>query len=954
VHNSTRRPGTGGKGSLRSKSSQPSAKRRALLALSVLAGVLLLGARGAPSAGPELRGFLHHAAAPAATAVVPSGFSDEVAFSGLTFPTSVRFSPDGRVFVAEKSGLVKVFDGLDDTTPTEVVDLRTQVDDYWDRGLLGLALDPGFPTMPYVYLFYTYDAPPGGTAPTWNDACPTPPGPTTDGCVVTGKLVRVHLSGNTADATQTLIAGGWCQQYPSHSVGDLGFGPDGKLYATAGEGASWVFADYGQAGGSAGSPTPKNPCGDPPAGIGGSETPPSAQGGALRAQSPRRPGGPTLLSGSVLRLDPATGAPPADNPNPNPTDENLRRIIAYGLRNPFRFAFRPGTSELWVGDVGWATWEEIEKRPTPAGPVQNFGWPCYEGTAPQPAYQSAGLTLCANLYAAGTASPPFYKYDHSAAVEPGENCPTGNGSVISGLTFYGGGSYPSTYDGALVFADHSRNCIWTMSLGDNGQPDPSRLQALVEGAANPVDLETGPGGDLYYVDFDGGTIHHLSYSPVPGCAADRFRAQYYNNVALAGQPVLTRCETAINHDWGTGSPGPEVNADSFSASWSRDVALAPGTYTFTATTDDGIRVYVDGEAVIDEWHEQAPTTYTATVPVSDGTHHLRVEYYEDGNTAVAQVSWQLDTPDTPPAPVIDGPSPTLKYEVGDGIQFSGHATDAEDGTLPESALSWTLLIHHCTTPTQCHVHNVQSWAGAADGSFAAPDHDYPSHLELVLRATDALGVSATTSVTLDPRTVQLAFRTQPAGLALVVGSSSGAAPFTRTAIVGSQSAMSAPATQLLAGKVFRFASWSDGGAATHNFTAAATPATYTATYVAGVPPPPPSATSPPTLAGIARQGKTVQATPGTWSGSPVKLVYSWLRCDRRAAACAVIDGAGGSSYTLRAFDVGSRIIARITATNAGGSGSASSPATGVVTRAVRGTVRAAPRKHVRTRPRRHR
>ena len=87
---------------------------------------------------------------PAATAelveaaAVPPGFTESVAFSGLTAPTAVRFAPDGRVVVAEKSGLVKVFDSLTDSTPTVLADLRTNVHDFWDRGLLGLALDPNF------------------------------------------------------------------------------------------------------------------------------------------------------------------------------------------------------------------------------------------------------------------------------------------------------------------------------------------------------------------------------------------------------------------------------------------------------------------------------------------------------------------------------------------------------------------------------------------------------------------------------------------------------------------------------------------------------------------------------------------------------------------------------------------------------------------------------------------
>jgi glucose/arabinose dehydrogenase len=937
---------------LRSRLGQLGAKRRALLALPVLGALLLLRAGGAPSAGSAQHGFLDRgAAAPGpATSVLPSGFSDEVAFSGLTNPTSIRFAPDGRVFVAEKSGLVEVFDSLEDTTPTVVVDLRNQVDDFWDRGLLGMTLDPNFATSPYVYLLFTYDAPPGGTAPVWNDACPAPPGATTDGCVVTGKLVRVHLSGDTADAPpQTLISNQWCQQYPSHSVGDLRFGPDGKLYATAGEGASFEWVDYGQGGGSPGSPTPKNPCGDPPAGAGGNETPPTAQGGSLRSQSPRRPSGPTLLNGSLLRLDPGTGDAPADNPNTNPTDANLRRIIAYGLRNPFRFVFRPGTnpSQIWIGDVGMDTWEEIDRRNTPTGAVQNFGWPCYEGANAQPGWQSAGVNICSALY--GTPSlvtAPYYAYSHFGQVAPGDNCPTANGSVISGMAFYEGSNYPASYDGALVFADHSRNCIWTMGLGTNGDPDPTKLQALVEGAANPVDIETGPNGDLYYVDFDGGTIHHIAYSAVPGCPANTFTAQYFNNMSLSGQPVLTRCENTIDNNWGANSPAPEVNPDNFSARWTQDVTFADGTYTFTATADDGIRVYVDGAPVIDEWHDVAAATpYTSNpVPLAGGIHHIRVEYYEDTGAAEAQVGWELTGP--PPDAVIDTPNPVPQYAVGDQIPFSGHATD-QDGAMPASELSWTLLIHHCTT-AGCHVHNVQTWTGTDHGSFPAPDHPYPSHLELVLHATNAQHVTGTTSITLNPRTVALSLHTEPSGLKLALNAASTSAPFVSTVIVNSQSSISAPVTQTVGGRVFHFVSWSDGGAATHNVTAPASPRTYTATYREELPAPP-SATSAPTLSGTAQQGKTLRATAGTWTGATA-LAYAWLRCNRNGASCVRIAGAAGSSYTLTGFDVGSRVLAQVTGTNAGGSSSARSSASAVVKRLVRVVTRVFPRQHVRARP----
>src|SRR4051812_16119357 len=88
---------------------------------------------------------------------LPAGFRESIVFSNLTNPTAVRFSPDGRIFVAEKSGIIKVFDNLADPTPDIFADLNVNVENYWDRGLLGLALDPNFPTRPYVYVLYTYD-----------------------------------------------------------------------------------------------------------------------------------------------------------------------------------------------------------------------------------------------------------------------------------------------------------------------------------------------------------------------------------------------------------------------------------------------------------------------------------------------------------------------------------------------------------------------------------------------------------------------------------------------------------------------------------------------------------------------------------------------------------------------------------------------------------------------------
>ncbi len=177
----------------------------------------------------------------------PTTFQETVAFSGLTNPTVVRFASDGRIFVAEKGGAIKVFDNFSDPTPTVFANLATNVHNFWDRGLLGMALDPGFPANPYVYVLYTYDHQLGSPSspPRWGDTCPTPPGATSDGCVVSGRLSRLQASGNQMTGTEQVLIEDWCQQYPSHSVGTVDFGPDGALYASAGDGASFNFTDYG-------------------------------------------------------------------------------------------------------------------------------------------------------------------------------------------------------------------------------------------------------------------------------------------------------------------------------------------------------------------------------------------------------------------------------------------------------------------------------------------------------------------------------------------------------------------------------------------------------------------------------------------------------------------------------------------------------------------------------------
>ncbi len=751
-----------------------------------------------------LLGLILRAGAAWGQTVLPSGFSESVVISGLTYPTAVRFAPDGRVFVAEQGGVVKVFSSLSNPIPTVLADLSVNVDNYWDRGLLGLAIDPAFPSRPYVYVLYTLDAPPGGTVPTWNDGCPTPPGPTNDGCVVTGRLSRIQVGPNNqmVGSETVLIDARWCQQFPSHSVGDLQFGPDGALYVSAGDGANLYSVDYGQFGGRlSGTPTPVNPCGDPPGGVGGSMVLPDARGGSLRVQrliSPY-PTDPPALNGSILRVDPNSGAALPTNPLYGTGRGEMERIVAMGLRNPFRFTLRPGTREIWIGDVGWSAWDEIDRVVDPLNvTIADFGWPCYEGPAPQPAWQGAGATLCNNLYTGANLPPnvsyvgPYYAYDHTNPIVPGDPCPTGSTS-ISGLAFYPGGNYPAAYAGTLFFADYSRQCIWAMHVGVNGLPDPAQITTFAVNSPHPVGLTAGPGGDLFYVNINGANA----------TGGEIRRIQY----------------TASNHP-----PIAVITADT-------TIGPAPLTVHLSAASSSD----PDGDGLTFAWdlygsgQFKDATSITATASFSAGAHIVRLRITDSaGLTDTAQIT--IDAGYTPPLVTILAPTPSLTWAVGDVIAFSGQALDAVDGALPASAMQWHLLLHHC--PSTCHLHAIQDFTGVSSGSFAAPNHEYPSYLELQLTATNSGGLSATTSVDLNPATTTLIVSSVPSGLTLALGPDTATTPFAQTVIVGSVNSLGAPSPQSdrsLAAWSFQI--WSDGGTASHEVTAPSTGAIFTANFV---------------------------------------------------------------------------------------------------------------------------
>ena len=205
--------------------------------------------------------------------------------------------------------------------------------------------------------------------------------------------------------------------------------------------------------------------------------------------------------------------------------------------------------------------------------------------------------------------------------------------------------------------------------------------------------------------------------------------------------------------------------------------------------------------------------------------------YDHGDWADARFSCEPPPGNTRPTARIDVPAVETTWAVGDSIFFQGRGTDAEDGTVDVANLTWQLILHHCQLGGGCHEHTIQTFEGVPNGTFVAPDHEYPAHLELRLTVSDSGGLSNTGSLLLYPRTSRLTIQTQPAGLEIAVGTMpSATTPFTHDAIEASQITLDAGSPQTVGGTVYEFVSWSDGGSRTHVVAVGAADATYTAVF----------------------------------------------------------------------------------------------------------------------------
>ncbi len=702
----------------------------------------------------------------------PAPEEDEFAryelLSGLTAPTTVEFANDGRVFVAEKSGIVKTFDSIDDPTPTVAADLTGPVRNIGDHGMLGLAVDPQWPARPYVYVFYTWDI-----TGLWGSGCAA--GYAVNGCVTGAKLSRLTMDPVTGvmNAPEHVLEDSrWCFQFSSHGVGDLDFLDDGTLIAAAGEGAGWSGTDYGQRGGQ--QPligptipdlTPVNPCDDPPNGIGGPVDPETSEGGAFRAQDLLTPDDPLGWSGAMVRVDPDTGTAPADNPLVGDGDPDNDEMIAHGFRNPFRFAVRPGTDEVFVANVGFITYEEIEVVDVRSGVVPNFGWPCKEGPEPERQYSQLNNHMCTLMKSPDVPSvltDPWFAYARPNV-----------GASIAGIEFVpDAGRYPEETVGSVMFADYVLGQTYLLGVQPDGSADPAGPRTVMRGGI-PVDLTAGPDGFVYVVDYLEGSVSRI--------------------VDRATSPVARVEASAID------GPLPlEVTLDASSSGGPPEEEL---TFKWDLT----------GNGLFDD--ATGPIASLSLTEAVNRTVSVRVEV---PGLASSQASVTLYPGNTPPEVAVDVTTP-LPWSANDDISFTISATDAEDGPLPESAISWESQINHCYAPDDCHIHPYTGASGSVAGTISGPSHGYPSFLLLIVDATDSRGQTTRVVEELHPEAIELEVTSNPPGAFVQVGESSGTTPFTVQVIRNDTVSLTTPFEQQIDGATWLFNGWSHGGGRNQDF-----------------------------------------------------------------------------------------------------------------------------------------
>lgn len=424
-------------------------------------------------------------------AAPPGGFV--VDSIGGTFSEAVGVTnlPDGRLLAWERGGRVWMMSASGVRLPDPVIDIRDEVGSWRDFGLLGLAVDPNFPTSPHIYLLYVVDRHHLRFAgsPEYN--------PNADEyfAATIGRITRYTLDAGldhtkAIPASRLVLLGesvstGIPILHQSHGVGSLLFGQDGTLLVATGDSASYITVDLGGQ-------------------VSGGYVDQALQDGIITAREnvgSYRAQLVDTLCGKILRIDPATGNGVPSNPWYDPANPRAAksRVFALGLRNPYRMTMIPDTGEhdpaaanpgtLIVGDVGWVTWEEIS---IVTGAGLNLGWPLFEGLEPTPEYAASAL---ANPDAATEGCPPIPfrdllrqdsksppRFVRGCAVSQAESAAAGNAPVQSSALGFTGTGFRDLSAGAPSWIE------WTVTAPAAGNYPISFRYSNQEAANLPLDI----------------------------------------------------------------------------------------------------------------------------------------------------------------------------------------------------------------------------------------------------------------------------------------------------------------------------------------------------------------------------------------------------------------------------------------------------------------------------------
>jgi len=486
---------------------------------------------------------------------------------------------------------------------------------------------------------------------------------------------------------------------------------------------------------------------------------------------------------------------PTDNPFFSTATGHNRVIWALGLRNPFTFAFQPVTGRMFINDVGQNTWEEINDGI--AG--SNYGWPGIEG--------NAGTAPTSP----GTYRAPFYTYDHGGA-EP-------NGVAITGGAFYSPTTlqFPSQYHNDYFFADFGSNEIWHVDLNSKVATE------FASGISAPVDLKVDSAGNLYYLARGSNQVFRVSFTSAPPSISDHPDAQTITIGAPVTFSVVATGAGPLTYQWQRADLGAQF----------ANIGGANGT-SFTIPS----------------------------VQASDHQDLFRVIVTDTfGRPTTSNAAMLTVTSNQPPSAVINITAGLRngRWDAGATVNFSGSATDPEQGTLGASSFSWRVDylttinggdadsdgLPGITRPFLPNFGNTTtgSFTPAVTGPYTLAD---VAHV-ITLTVTDAQGLQDVERLVINPNTANLTVTTTPTGLQVTVDGQPFTAPTTFGSVVGFQRPIGAATSQSIGGTTYTFVSWSDGGAATHTIATPTTNTTYTATYQAS------QSQQPPVLAAIGNQ-----------------------------------------------------------------------------------------------------